>query len=144
MGGIEIINAVKENFTMKMLDIGWNAIGSFRYKQFAECLAKLFTEENLIHIDISHNNLNYECCKIMAKGLANNHTLIGIHADGNNCLIDSKGFMIPTNNVQSQQSVILSTRMQIKPKQKLPNIYSKCWICEGWCDTKFIWIMVIC
>ena len=86
-------NAVRENFTVKMLDIWWNSLGSFRGRQIKESLSKLFSEENLIHIDISHNGLNYDCCNIISKGIFNNHILIGLHADGNKCRVDSKGFL---------------------------------------------------
>ena len=138
-GGIEIINAVKENFTIRVLDLGWNSLGTFRSKQFADTLAKLFNEENLLHIDISHNGLDFESCSIIAKSLTENHTLIGIHIDGNYCKIDSKGFVIPTQSVQAEPSSLLNSRMQSKPKSKVPNVSSKCWICEGWSNAMFTW-----
>jgi hypothetical protein len=137
-GAADIIKAVKDNFTVKMLDVGWNAIGSFRTKKFADELGQLFTEENLIHIDISHNNINSECCNIIAKQLSNNHSLIGIHADGNYCKIDAKGFLVPTQYPQDRSN-LLNNRMQIKIKQKLPNTRSTCWICEGWKEFQFEW-----
>ncbi len=122
-----------------MLDLGWNSLGTFRAKQFAEMLAKLFTEENLLHLDISHNALDFECCTLISLSLKDNHTLIGIHIEGNYCKIDSKGFITPIEAMQAEPANILSSRMQYKPMAKVPNVSSRCWICEGWCSTMFTW-----
>jgi hypothetical protein len=37
----------------------------------------------LIHLDLSHNNLRKEDCRVIEEGLNENHTLLGIHMVGN-------------------------------------------------------------
>ena len=48
-------------------------------------LGEYFTKAtlSLIHLDISHNNLNYEDCKLISEKSKVNHAILGIHVDGN-------------------------------------------------------------
>jgi Ran GTPase-activating protein (RanGAP) involved in mRNA processing and transport len=47
----------------------------------------------LLHLDLSHNKINYEDTDEMSVGLKENQTLYGIHYAGNMGRIDSLGFM---------------------------------------------------
>lgn len=47
------------------------------------------------HVDISHNGLNADHCRILGKGLQRNTTILGLHVHGNACGIDALGFVIP-------------------------------------------------
>ena len=64
---------------------------------FAVALGDYFVNENidLIHLDISHNNINYVDCKLLSEKVKFNHTLLGIHLDGNEMEINALGFIIP-------------------------------------------------
>jgi hypothetical protein len=59
-------------------------------------LAKaLGTNKELTHLDISFNRIGPAECSVLAKTLATNHTLIGLHVEGNACVIDAEGFLHP-------------------------------------------------
>jgi len=38
---------------------------------------------HLLHLDISHNHFKPEDSEVMADGLKENHTLLGVHTVGN-------------------------------------------------------------
>jgi hypothetical protein len=58
-----------------------------------EAFNKLFCEENLLHLDLSHNKLNESTCKCIGKGLKENQALHGIHLLGNDAQVDAEGFL---------------------------------------------------
>ena len=63
---------------------------------FSEPWAKAFRKnESLIHVDMSHNNIRLDDVEIMADGLKQNHTIMGLHFIGNDGDIDVKGFLSP-------------------------------------------------
>ena len=48
---------------------------------------------DLIHLDLSYNNITYDTCKILALGLKKNHSIYGLHFAGNYGKIDEHGFL---------------------------------------------------
>jgi hypothetical protein len=61
-----------------------------------EVLAKVLkTNTELTHLDISFNRIRANECRILAKALETNHTVIGLHVEGNACIIDAEGFLHP-------------------------------------------------
>ena len=133
------MSGIQENFGIKILNLGWNTIGNFQSKSFAEKLSSVLKDDNIIHLDISHNNLGKESCSIISQGLASNHTLYGIHVEGNECFIDAKGFM----QIENAYSSIACSEMHLnntislnKCKTKV-NKQNHCWLCEGWREINF-------
>ena len=49
--------------------------------------------EHLVHLDMSHNNLDSRELKIMSEGLNENVTILGIHLTGNEGETDAMGFI---------------------------------------------------
>lgn len=110
--------------------------------------SKAFEMNNdLIHLDLSHNNFDARELKIMKEGLEKNDTLIGLHIKGNEGTLDSKGFIRPAardGNVVLEEFAQYSQFQRIKPVLKMGqiknphkklyrlNANSNCWICEGW------------
>ena len=62
---------------------------------FAKELSEMFKEKNcgLIHLDISHNNINTYDTELIKEEVKANHTILGIHCDGNEMEIDQLGFI---------------------------------------------------
>lgn len=61
-------------------------------------LSEMFRlNKTLIHLDLSQNNITKLNCEKMMEGLKMNHTLLGIHMGGNDCDLDSQGFMKDAN-----------------------------------------------
>jgi hypothetical protein len=105
--------------------------------------------ENIIHLDISHNEFDARELVIMKQGLDENHKIIGLHITGNEADIDQMGFMQPhdADGIRPQEDVsrhFVFTRIQpsytpghhTQHRMSL-KAASNCWICEGWSEYKF-------
>jgi Ran GTPase-activating protein (RanGAP) involved in mRNA processing and transport len=69
---------------------------SGRASEAAEALAlALAAHPKLRHLDLSYNSLDMADCEVIGEGLKKNHKLMGLHMDGNDCTVDSKGFVRP-------------------------------------------------
>ena len=145
-----ILNAMSGHSSLKVLDLSWNSIGLSRNKAFSHKLAETFTtQENLVHLDLSHNQLKKEDCSIIAQGLAQNHSLWGFHILGNEGRIDAKGFLTAekerapglslaaehlTHRINGRRMVTLHQNPITRESSS-----DNCWICEGWNETLFEW-----
>ena len=121
---------------------------------FAVALGEYFINENveLIHLDISHNNINYIDCKLLSEKVKLNHSLLGIHLDGNEMEINCLGFIIPIeknskNNKyfsESQISYGIDKKYNLRKSSidAIRRIRSKnnCWICDGFREIEFEYI----
>ena len=70
---------------MKYLNLGWNNLGSsYADTQVSAAIAYcLKINKTLFHLDISNNNLNSSSIVNISEGIKLNHTLYGIHVEGN-------------------------------------------------------------
>lgn len=124
-----------------------------KVSQFALELGELFKQETVIlmHLDISHNNLNIDDCIYISKTVVFNHTILGIHLDGNEMTIDELGFITPISKQANKEDYYASSqiyydmvgfgRNMVDYKANNTNIRNiktknNCWICEGWKEIK--------
>eukprot|EP00746_Dinoflagellata_sp_MGD_P149240 gnl/MRDRNA2_/MRDRNA2_81299_c1_seq1.p1 gnl/MRDRNA2_/MRDRNA2_81299_c1~~gnl/MRDRNA2_/MRDRNA2_81299_c1_seq1.p1 ORF type:complete len:1465 (+),score=308.52 gnl/MRDRNA2_/MRDRNA2_81299_c1_seq1:52-4446(+) len=107
-GGLALITGIYENGNdpntkMTRLNLAWNRLGApikSGNDNFSELSAKMMASvfqcsKALFHLDLSYNGFASAECKILAEGLRTNHTLFGIHLNGNDCAIDDLGFITP-------------------------------------------------
>jgi Ran GTPase-activating protein (RanGAP) involved in mRNA processing and transport len=106
-GACNIIQGVLASRTIATLDLSFNALGQGTVDGRAldregECptkaLMQLFEEpdsKQLSHLDLSFNNFNAFACAALSKALRSNHTLYGLHIDGNEGWLDGQGFIHP-------------------------------------------------
>lgn len=139
-GALSLFTGISKNKSLRSLDISWNSMGRDSTFSVAEKLSStLANNTTLKHLDISYNYFNFEECKVISEGLCSNHTLLGIHTDGNNCKVDSVGFMQPTTSINklevgpSYHRILSSTKRQ--PQVSVKN----CWVCENWVEMRFIY-----
>ena len=59
---------------------------------------------DLIHVDLSFNQFNYKDTVIIADGLVKNQTIYGFHFAGNKGYVDAKGFLVPIDTAEEDQS----------------------------------------
>ena len=120
---------------------------------FAVALGEYFskTSLSLTHLDISHNNLNYEDCKLISEKSKADHRILGIHVDGNCMEINCLGFISPLEQVKHERYYSESQiyyglnkeyRLRKTGVEKVRKIRGKnnCWICEGYREIKFEYI----
>jgi hypothetical protein len=67
--------------------------GNKRNGSFAQKFGDAINKGILRHIDISYNSMDVNECKILGELINDNHTLWGIHMLGNDCVVDSTGFI---------------------------------------------------
>lgn len=64
--------------------------------------SEVFVENTtLLHLDMSHNNLETQEIRIMAAGLDQNHSILGIHLQGNEATVNAGGFVTAIEDMLS-------------------------------------------
>ena len=123
---------------------------------FAFALCDLFEKKQtaLIHLDISYNNLNFFDCKLISEKIKLNHTILGLHVEGNLMDINCLGFITPKDKEKkNNQKKYFShchidyeinrsydlRKTRIDPVRKIRG-KSNCWICEGFREVQFEYI----
>lgn len=120
---------------------------------FAKELGELFKEKSseLIHLDISHNNIGQADFVHLSEEVKNNHVILGIHCDGNEAAIDELGFMKAVGKSNFESSHYANSQIYYRISEEHPLISTNvinvrkiraknnCWICEGWRETKFVY-----
>ena len=120
---------------------------------FAVELGEYFNKAtlSLIHLDISHNNLNYEDCKLISEKSKVNHAILGIHVDGNCMEINCLGFISPIEKLKNDKYFSESQiyygmnkgyelrKTGVETVRKIRG-KNNCWICEGFREIKFEYI----
>ena len=118
---------------------------------FTSQLCSLFhnKQSELLHLDISYNNLNYPDCKAISEHIKYNHTILGIHVDGNDMYTDGFGFIYPVNKSEYKEDHYAKSQIFYRISDEHPLISSNiikikklraknnCWICEGWREIVF-------
>lgn len=156
-GGQQLAKSITHNKFLKVFDISFNQIcGGVSTRnmeqnlvtrhEYARAWAECFRRNtDLIHVDISHNNLRTLEMEVIAEGLKSNHTILGIHIMGNEAEIDNKGFVEADNEKVFFQNRLLGPQLMTRIN---PNFASStgvirsnasqdlkasdnCWICEG-------------
>ena len=121
---------------------------------FATTLGEYFgkVQLSLVHLDISHNNINYEDCKLIAEKSKSNHAILGIHVDGNAMEIDCLGFITPiekdlkNKKYYSESQIYYGINKEYELRKTAVDTVRKirgknnCWICEGFREIQFEFI----
>ena len=125
-------------------------IGS-KISYFTSQLCELFHNKSigLLHLDISYNNINSVDAKAISENIKDNHTILGIHVDGNDMWVDELGFVFPIEKSKYKQNHFAQSQIFYRIANEHPlsrsNIINvqklrsknNCWICEGWREIKF-------
>lgn len=133
-GALKLLAGIRSNGLggggrLRHLELGWNCLGTGPQRDsVVRLLASIFKEcDILFHLGLSFNQLGSEDCTILAQGLQDNHTLWGLHMDGNSAVLDSDGFICPFTDGDLQTSeeprakgkvVTLGTGKKSKKKDK--------------------------
>ena len=123
---------------------------------FAYALGELFEKNQtaLVHLDISYNNLNFSDCKLIAEKSKFNHSILGLHLEGNLMNINCLGFITPKEKEKKNQDKQYFAYSHINydmehdydlRKSKIDSIKkirgkNNCWICEGFREVQFEYI----
>ena len=135
---VELFKGVAKNSTLEVLDVSWNSLGKEPSLETCRALSRVFGENtSLKHLDLSNNYFNLEECEHMAQSILANHTILGIHMEGNDCRVDTKGFLIPDPDKRKDIESHLSHRL-LSPKRTYYES-KNCWICDRWQAVTLEW-----
>jgi hypothetical protein len=119
-----------------------------RNGEFGTKMGEAVNKGILRHLDISYNSMDILECEKFAEAIHDNHTLWGLHMMGNDCIVDSMGFVRPGIKTKLQAREIMHSPLR-EGNNFLSKVcdhrnakvlsYQKCWICEGWSEMKFEW-----
>ena len=68
----------------------------------------LKAHQHMVHLDLSHNQFDDECCKVLGNGLSRNHVLMGLHMGGNQQVVDPRGFLQGADSCDKEAAVAQS------------------------------------
>jgi hypothetical protein len=170
---LAIAKALAES-ALETADFSWNCFGKLASSSAASRMSQCSVAEalgealagniSLTHLDLRHNQLGREDCSVLAKGFAENHTLLGIHMAGNNAHVDSYGFIVPAGEGRFIESmtahvfVPINARPTLLPStaaaaehggegsggsggccSKVALEQGNNWVTEGWSNVDFVW-----
>ena len=104
----------------------------------------------LIHLNISHNNLPYEDCKLISEESKINRSILGFHVDGNEMKIDSLGFIHPIKKEEKIHNFYSKSQISydLENIKRMPKLLASpinkmrsgnnCWICQCWREIEFV------
>lgn len=115
---------------------------------------------SIIHLNLAQNDFTCDELKIMAEGMRQNHSIIGLHMEGNECYVDAFGQIRPfevtdlaahraADHYQQEKQinynfgfVRISDQLCLGSAGRggqvtARNQRSNCWICEGWTPHEF-------
>ncbi|CAG9334034.1 unnamed protein product [Blepharisma stoltei] len=142
-GAVKLFEGLTYNDTLLELDLSWNSIGRSTADDITIKIGNLLgNQRELRHLDLSYNYLTQQECLNIGEGLKKNHTLLGIHLQGNECQVDSKGFIRKRKIDPKLETGHLTQRIFDHDSLLAKNHCednSNCWLCEAWVEVNFIW-----
>ena len=135
-----VFEGVEKNAGLLELDLSWNLmIRNLDTATITQISSILSEQKRLKHLDLSSNYLSQQYCEILAGGLKSNHDILGIHMSGNDCTVDSYGFIVSDPYISKVKQSHFMTRMLDDNSRFRHNTSDNCWICEKWVEVKFYW-----
>jgi hypothetical protein len=137
---------------LKTLDLSFNAFGSETGADAVGPLARALAQNKyLTHLNLSGNNFTPAAVQTLGKALDSNHTLLGLHIDGECTQVDGCG-VLRGHQRKKEDAVIHSASnhfighhhdrsivhsCQEPSKFQLQLQQNNCWLCQGWREKLF-------
>lgn len=115
--------------------MSWNKIGSAK-EIFNKFALNMSNNESILHLDISHNNIDKHGIVELDRDIKHNTTLIGLHLAGNEGLVDGCGY-VKTITSTAVMSSFNERGLDLDSNQYNCNMRKNCWICEKWVPVEF-------
>ncbi|OMJ93570.1 hypothetical protein SteCoe_3405 [Stentor coeruleus] len=140
-GSVEFLEGLASNDGLVHIDLSYNSFGRKDSFVTANAFSKMFSVNQFLqHVDLSNNYFGKKECEIIGEGLKDNHNIYGLHVQGNDCVVDSKGYVIPLEYLNKTEHGHLHRRLLDTPRYKVrPISRINCWICEDWVEITITW-----
>ena len=115
------------------LDLSWTRLKILG----EELLDTLSKSKTLLHLSLSHNNMDSKECDALGECLRSNHTLLGLHVMvGNSCTVDWNGQIHSCPGIRTMATLAYEGMINVDGS----GLGSQhCWLCEGWSEVQFQW-----
>lgn len=135
-----LMTGLSHNSCLLELDLSWNEIGQNTLTSSATKISECITiNKTLRHLDLSNNRISNHECGIIAQGLRQNHTICGLHMEGNYCKVNCMGYLIQELTCIQEDYAHYATRFIHSGQSIQPRIPRNCWVCEKWVDFHIQW-----
>lgn len=167
-----LIENGKAGGRLHTVNLSFNPLGKVGGEDICIQLAKLFAETaSLRHLDLSKCDLSAELCQILADGMKENTSIMGLHMSGNEACVDPLGLIVlnPSNTnvmglkpggneANADPSIAPTPPIVFNPAQEKPvdggmeKIFGTglqiesdccCWQCNRWRETRISYVPVI-
>jgi hypothetical protein len=139
--GIQLFEAIGSMDSVVDVDLSYNLLGKCKSNAWVEMIAKIVNKGFINHLNLSYNSIKLSHCELFGQLIEHNHTLFGLHMQGNDCYLDANGFVridkSESNDEYSKYSFLSVSTPSIKSPLNFIQ-WSTWWICEGWSETTFI------
>lgn len=154
--------------SLRDLNFSWNPLGKAGGEEACRKLAQVFVENDVLrHLDFSKCELSAGLCQILADGLRDNSTILGLHISGNEGRMNTRGYIVPmppsdiAQRSAAAAAAAASTEQPGGPQadteqsQKSDQTVEKngrgrimsvmqtglcCWVCESWRETRILYV----
>ena len=92
-GGVQIFKGIKIGRWLRTANLAYNSLGKSDSSGFVESVQSAINEEVLRHLDLSYNRMKSNVCEKLGMLIHDNHSLYGIHMEGNEWYVDKYGFI---------------------------------------------------
>lgn len=94
-GAQSILDAVRKNGRIRVLDLSKNAVGlkKAKFLEYFGKFVKTCNEKNLLHLDLSQNLFPWEDGRVFQQFLKYNQSIYGLHVNGHGWFVNSRGFL---------------------------------------------------
>eukprot|EP00928_Gymnodinium_smaydae_P034387 TRINITY_DN24383_c0_g2_i5.p1 TRINITY_DN24383_c0_g2~~TRINITY_DN24383_c0_g2_i5.p1 ORF type:complete len:1121 (-),score=220.63 TRINITY_DN24383_c0_g2_i5:33-3395(-) len=133
----DLIKGIRDNWqvggTLRTVDLSWNPLGKVSGEETCRHLSQLIAENNtMVHVDISNCYLNASQCAIVAEGLRENRTILGLHISGNEASFNARGFLVPSAAAGDAVEPAHAPAAVVSRARALEGHEATCWICARW------------
>lgn len=141
---------------LKVLDLGWNQIGTNMkvakrnadgsLNALCDCIAN---NKQIVHLSLNNNGFSMDECTKISEALKKNKSIYGFHFSGNSGYVDYLGYLQLEANPLDIQDSIRNGRLNgvssqtftysMDPFDNSILLKNCCWICEGWIELDIIY-----
>jgi NLR family CARD domain-containing protein 3 len=148
-GGTRIFQGIREGRSCRSINFSYNLLGKSESFELVESVQLAISEETVKHLDLSFNRMSLAVSEKLGMLIMDNHSLYGIHMEGNKWYVDKFGFIQTDKNLSvvdhAKHKIIYpetsngySTTIKFSKENKhLYRPSSNWWVCEGWTEQTF-------
>jgi len=149
LGGAKIFEGIREGRSCRNINMPFNLLGKSDSFEFVEAVQLAVNEENIKHLDFSFNRMSQAVWEKFGLLIMENHTLYGLHMEGNEWYIDKNGFIQAKEGYKTvdhaKHKIIypqaingFSTTIGFsKVNKEVFRPSTNCWVWEGWSEETF-------